>query len=63
MKWDDKSTNYKAKRIDYNWSRGEEIITDQYPEVLAEVLKLEDCVLDESLLGAKTYFFQNYNEG
>ena len=32
------------------WSRGEEIITDQYPEVLAEVLKLEDCVLDGEIV-------------
>ena len=32
------------------WSRGEEIITDQYPEVLAEVLKLENCVLDGEIV-------------
>ena len=32
------------------WSRGEEVITDQYPEVIADVLKLKNCVIDGEIV-------------
>jgi DNA ligase-1 len=32
------------------WSRGEELVTDRYPEVVAAVENLPDCVIDGELL-------------
>ena len=35
------------------WSRGEELITERFPELLEAAARLEDCVLDGEVLGWK----------
>ena len=50
-KWDGiRAQVIKRNKSIIIWSRGEEIITDQYPEVIADVLKLENCVLDGEIV-------------
>ena len=50
-KWDGiRAQIIKRNESPVIWSRGEEVITDQYPEVIADVLKLTNCVIDGEIV-------------
>ena len=50
-KWDGiRAQIVKRNESPIIWSRGEEVITDQYPEVIADVLKLKNCVIDGEIV-------------
>ncbi len=50
-KWDGiRAQIIKRNESTIIWSRGEEIITGQYPEILSALSKLENCVLDGEIV-------------
>ena len=53
-KWDGIRAQLIKRRGEISlWSRGEELITERFPEVVAAAAALEDCVLDGELLAWK----------
>jgi DNA ligase 1 len=53
-KWDGiRGQLIKREGKSFLWSRGEELISEQFPEIIAAALPLVDCVLDGEVLPAK----------
>ena len=53
-KWDGIRAQLVKRRGEISlWSRGEELITERFPELIQAAARLDDCVLDGEILGWK----------